>query len=90
LSNPLSPSEGVEKHLFAVLPSKAGIPKHLKPVDSCLRRNDGKVEILRFSKPSLGERKGLFEQSPLPLGERVRVRGSSCAWNVSQCVGIIP
>ena len=38
--------EGVEKRLFAVIPAQAGIPKHLKPMDSCLRRNDGKVEIL--------------------------------------------
>jgi hypothetical protein len=28
-----SPEEGVEKHLFAVIP--AGIPKPLRPMDSC-------------------------------------------------------
>ena len=44
--------EGVENRLFAVIPAKAGIPKHLKPLDSCLRRNDGKVEILHLSTPS--------------------------------------
>jgi hypothetical protein len=42
----LSFREGVAKHLFAVIPAKAGIHQHLKPMDSCLRRNDGKVEIL--------------------------------------------
>jgi hypothetical protein len=29
-----SPKEGVEKHLFAVIPAKAGIPTLLKPLDS--------------------------------------------------------
>jgi hypothetical protein len=48
------PLGGVEKRLFAVIPAKAGIPELLKPVDSCLRRNDGKVEILHLSTPSLG------------------------------------
>jgi hypothetical protein len=43
------PREGVEKHLFAVIPAKAGIPKHLQPMDSCLRRNDRKVDILHLS-----------------------------------------
>ena len=42
--------EFVEKHLFAVIPAQAGIPKLLKPVDSCLRRND--EEIPSFSSPS--------------------------------------
>jgi hypothetical protein len=27
--------ESVEKRLFAVIPATAGIPKHLKPKDSC-------------------------------------------------------
>jgi hypothetical protein len=40
------PLEGVEKHQFAVIPAEAGIPKHLKPTDSCFRRNDSEVEIL--------------------------------------------
>jgi prepilin-type N-terminal cleavage/methylation domain-containing protein len=44
--------ERVEKLLFAVIPAKAGIPKHLKPMDSRLRGNDGKVDILHLSKPS--------------------------------------
>ena len=52
------PLGGVEKRLFAVIPAKAGIPELLKPVDSCLRRNDGKVEILHLSTPSLGEGQG--------------------------------
>jgi hypothetical protein len=50
-----SPKEGVEKHLFAVIPAPAyylrgqapaGIPKLLKPLDSRLRGNDSEVEIL--------------------------------------------
>jgi len=55
--------EGVEKHPFAVIPAKAGIPKHLKPMDS--RRslplqavgrggNDGGVEIPHLSTPARG------------------------------------
>ena len=26
---------------LSVIPAKAGIPKHLKPLDPCLRRDDG-------------------------------------------------
>ncbi len=33
-------------------PRKRGSLSTLKPMDSCLRRNDGKVEILRLSTPS--------------------------------------
>ena len=53
--DPFSPLEGVEKNQFAVIPAKAGIPKLLKPLDSCLGGNDGKVEMLRLSTPSFGE-----------------------------------
>jgi hypothetical protein len=41
-----SPEEGVDKHLFAVIPAKAGIPKLLKPLDSRLRGNDSEEEML--------------------------------------------
>jgi hypothetical protein len=52
---------GIEKHQFAVIPAPAyclqgqapaGIPKLLKPLDSCLRRNDGKMEMLHLSTPA--------------------------------------
>jgi hypothetical protein len=43
---PFFPKESVEKHLFAVIPAKAGIPKRLKPMDSRLRGNDSEVEML--------------------------------------------
>ena len=45
----LLPRGGVEKHQFAVIPAKAGIPELLKPMDSRLRGNDGEVEILHSS-----------------------------------------
>ncbi len=54
--NAFFPREGVEKCLFAVIPAKAGIPEYLKQQDSCLRRNDGKVEILHLATPSSGEK----------------------------------
>ena len=36
----------------AVIPAKAGIHWHNALGDSCLRRNDGKVELLHFSTPA--------------------------------------
>jgi hypothetical protein len=65
--------EGVEKYQFAVIPAKAGIPKHLKPMDSCLRRNDGKVEMLRFSTPSFAGMTGQHIDYDLRIGRSRRI-----------------
>ena len=65
MSDSLCSEEGVEKYQFAVIPAPAyclrgqapaGIPKPLRPMDSCLRRNDGEVVILLQSTPSRGEK----------------------------------
>ena len=50
----LLPQEGIEKHLIAVIPAKAGIPKLLKPLDSRLRGNDSEEEVFHESTPSQG------------------------------------